>query len=177
MKPVIQKSVNGKHGDCFGACIASILELDEWPTFFNDNKGDWISQWNRWLGKYGLEVVFVQPGHPAPLGYSIMQIKSVNISDGYHAVVWKGEGYYGDGQVVHDPSPLKHPDDYVPTGWFVLALLDAGRQAHREWAEKNGYVKLAEDQILPYCTEGNRPRAKAFKDMVDAGFRKVILKE
>ena len=38
----------------------------------------------------------------------------------------------------------------------------------REW------VMLAKDQSLPECLEGNRPRAKAFRDIISAGFVKVI---
>lgn len=40
-------------------------------------------------------------------------------------------------------------------------------------AKDNGYVKLAKDQSLPECFDGNRPRAKAFRDMLKAGWRKV----
>lgn len=44
-------------------------------------------------------------------------------------------------------------------------------------AEKAGLVKLAADQDLPECLEGNCPRAKAFRDMLAANFRCVELAE
>ncbi len=37
----------------------------------------------------------------------------------------------------------------------------------------HNWCKLAKDQRLPDCLDGNRPRAKAFRDMLMAGFRKV----
>ena len=42
---------------------------------------------------------------------------------------------------------------------------------------KSNFVKLSDDQSLPECFEGNRPRAKAFQDMLKAGFRRVVLDE
>jgi hypothetical protein len=123
MKPKIQKVTDGKNGDCFGACVASILELDDWPNFNRKEKGPWIDQWNDYLAPRNLEIVYVPGGHPPPNGYCLMVINSVNFAGATHSVVWKGDGK-GSGEVVHDPSPLKHPKDYEPVGWYCFAVLD-----------------------------------------------------
>lgn len=123
MKPKIQKITDGKTGDCFGACVASILELSEWPNFCRKEKGPWIDQWNDFLKPRNLELVYVPGGHPPPNGYAIMSVKSVNLSGFQHSVVWKGDGR-GGGKIVHDPSPLKKVEDCEPIGWFCFAVLD-----------------------------------------------------
>ena len=51
---------------------------------------------------------------------------------------------------------------------YQLGVFD-GRRLEKETMLANGYVKLAENQTLPECLVGNRPRAKAFRDMLNAG--------
>ena len=57
---------------------------------------------------------------------------------------------------------------------YQLGVFD-GRRLEKETMLANGYVKLAENQTLPECLVGNRPRAKAFRDMLNAGFRRIPL--
>ncbi len=143
MKPVMQKLISKVDGDCFGACIASILELEEWPNFHTDTRS-WLEYWNDWLEPLGLEVVYAQHIAP-PRGYAIMSIKSVNIAGATHAVVWHGST--GNGKVVHDPSPLKHPDDYEPVGWYILATLNPRHLAEGGGDEK--HVLCAHERAIP----------------------------
>lgn len=126
MIPVQQRVIDAIQGDCFAACVASILELPEAPNFKTDSTGSWLNKWNAWLEPRGLYLYGSPAGaFPAPAGYAIMAIKSVNFPGSGHSVVWKGDfndGY--SGKVVHDPSPLKHPDDYEPIFWYVFAVPD-----------------------------------------------------
>lgn len=52
--------------------------------------------------------------------------------------------------------------EYYDAAVALLALL-----------REQGLVQLDSDQSLPECWEGNRPRAKAFRDMLKAGFRRI----
>ena len=60
---------------------------------------------------------------------------------------------------------------------YRLAQKVKEAQAEITWekARKAG-VQLAENQSLPECYEGNKPRTKAFRDMLKRGFKRVIKK-
>jgi hypothetical protein len=106
--PVFQ-SRPGPGGDCFAACVASILEVG--PGDVPDHDGPrWASRWRRWLNERGLTVDFRSgDGRPLadqddpPAGYAIVGQKVLGGS--IHAVVCMG------GAIVHDPSPrpFGHP--------------------------------------------------------------------
>lgn len=67
MKPIFQTKFpteeNPKQGDCFRACIASILELrlEEVPDFCA-SQGDWETNFHQWLAEKGLSSVEVNLG-------------------------------------------------------------------------------------------------------------------
>lgn len=111
MKKVWQTRFGGigssdeEKGDCWRACVASILELpleDAWDGPAGSN--GWYSAFNQWLARYGLGCVCVKAtpdaGITRLLGYHILETKSKTPGDGgTHAVVVK------NGEVVHDPNP------------------------------------------------------------------------
>jgi hypothetical protein len=108
MRPVRQ-SVPGPDGDCYAACVASLLEidLDEVPDLIGDR---WASALRRWLAARDLCIDF-RPGDGRPLadqsdpprGYAVAGLRVLDGS--VHAVVCH------DGAIVHDPSPrpFGHP--------------------------------------------------------------------
>src|ERR1051325_5153699 len=101
-------------GNCFAACVASILELriDDVPNFKQpaDHSQEWWFQWQRWLEVRNLAFV----GWPNPIsddpqcvadilrGYSICTVR-YEYSWGCinHAVVCR------DGEIVWNPHPLR----------------------------------------------------------------------
>jgi hypothetical protein len=108
MRPVLQ-SRPGPGGDCYAACVASILEIElaDVPELVGDR---WASALRGWLAARGLCVDF-RPGDGHPLadqpdpslGYAIVGQRVLDGS--VHAVVCR------DGCIVHDPSPrpVGHP--------------------------------------------------------------------
>jgi len=108
MKPVMQTMFYNKDGvgNCFEACLASILEIElcEIPMF---HEGEWFKRLWEWLQvknltyqgmlsradvfqyKIGIDGYFIVAGE-SPRGLLIR---------GGHAVVFK------DGKIVHDPHP------------------------------------------------------------------------
>ncbi len=98
---VDQTKYTEKDGNCFAACLASILEvpLSEIPN--PKEKTIWLDKINKWLIlKFRLMLVLVdfRVGNQAPVGYTIGSGKSPRM-DCLHAVVCK------DGAIVHDPHP------------------------------------------------------------------------
>jgi hypothetical protein len=106
MIPVQQTIFGPPHGDCYRACVASILELpiDDVPNFVES--GDkWIEATEDFLLKFRLQPITLMVDHCRdagliPAGYHIIGGKSPR-GDFYHAVV----GFKGNR--VYDP----HPDE------------------------------------------------------------------
>jgi hypothetical protein len=108
MIPVTQTICNTSNGNCFAACIASILEipLEEMPNY---HSSDWADLWRKWLRERGLSLMtFDLPNNIEALdqrermllmpGYCILAANTSR-HDQLHAVVVL------DGEIVHDPNP------------------------------------------------------------------------
>lgn len=109
MKPVHQTifgdgSGGGERGNCFAACIASILglPLDDVPNFCNHE--NWREEANQWLKQFGLFYV----------DFAIPEDQRAELiweHAGYHVIIGPAQrglrhsvvGYKGQG--VHDPHP------------------------------------------------------------------------
>jgi len=112
MKPVFQTDFTKISGNCYPACLASILEipLKNVPIFHGDN---WCHNYDDWLrdyskGNLGLSDVSLLSGEVPyiPDGfYAIAAIPSSNFKGILHAVVVQGQrkdNHYL--LVVHDPN-------------------------------------------------------------------------
>jgi len=58
MRPVEQTTFGVPTGNCFGACVASLLELDEIPCPVDPAHPDedfWYEEWRKWFAAQGLE--------------------------------------------------------------------------------------------------------------------------
>jgi hypothetical protein len=130
MIPIDQTKVGPVEGNCWAACIASILELpiEEVPNFVVEYEGEYLKkteEWinglvktRLWLKGHELGLVTVHCGN-SPLGcigttYWIGVGKSPRGPD--HAVVYHGE------DLVHDPHPDKTGLEGIPWSgsFFVL---------------------------------------------------------
>lgn len=97
---------DGQRGNCFSACIASLLDLPlkAVPNFVEiDVLGgpNWWWLADKYLGLLGYTIVEVSPRNP-PSGYYMMGGISPRSTDDcvvHHAVIGK------DGEIVHDPMP------------------------------------------------------------------------
>lgn len=117
MKPVDQDRFGVPGGNCFSACVATLLELplSEVPYFMDD----WPRSFDQWLHERGLYAMsFTLPSDPAllPRGGYILGGQSPR---GSHAVVAMGA------EIVHDPHPsragLDQREDFT-----LLLPLDPG---------------------------------------------------
>lgn len=93
----VNQTIFGPQGNCFAACIASILEvpLKEVPEC---NGGRFSQALMDWLRERGLGLVSTPTRGAFIYGYCILVARSQR-TDGFHCVVLE------DGDVVHDPHP------------------------------------------------------------------------
>jgi hypothetical protein len=121
--PVFQTltTVNDGKGNCFIACVASIMELPlrEMPDLANDlNGGQYFIALEQWMAPRGL---FPTHHTTAPKGWSV--------AGGYlgkerlpHAVV----AY--NGRPVHDPYPLGGELSDADSWWTIDPISEAQRK-------------------------------------------------
>jgi len=101
MKEQKQRIVSDIIGDCFPACMASLLELPL-EVLPNDHSDAWFRIWDVFLHQFGLAIGFdgkdgaIWQDHPW-----IATVKSKNYKSGTHAIVMQGT------KVLFDPSTKK----------------------------------------------------------------------
>ncbi len=134
MIPVMQTEFGGGKGNCFVACIASLLEIPvgDVPDFLLEDHesflvANWHVRYSTWLNKRGWGVCYL--GTPQFL-------RIVGVKDAYfivsgksprgigHAVVYKGPN------MVHDPHPSG--DGVNPDTVDILFPLDPAKYFRRE---------------------------------------------
>lgn len=130
--PVYQTIMGPRVGNCWQACIASILEIpiDAVPNIQQQDEetdSEWYSRWQAWFAP--LNLTLVSWGHDKrwlPRGYSILGCKPPGC-DWYHAVVCL------DGKVVWNPTPGYSPEADIGEwcDWTVFAVLDPAKPVGR----------------------------------------------
>jgi hypothetical protein len=125
MNKIWQTRVFPEKGNCFSACVASILELpiESVPDFDNDIKDDdsWLEKWQIWLRERGLQFLCLKHNveyEPYTMGYAIVSKSNAGYSDNGHAfIVYEGKPFF-------DPktgkSNLLDTWDY----WYILIPLN-----------------------------------------------------
>lgn len=116
MTPTMQTKF-GREGNCFAACVASILEVPIATVLDVPHRGDWFPEFQAWLlSKHNLHA-FCFPATKAMQQWMVKVFdrhyiasgNSPRLSNTLHAVVaYKGE-------LVHDP---------YPGGTFVTEIVD-----------------------------------------------------
>ena len=126
MRPVDQTILDSNRGNCFTACIASILELplNAVPHFvlFGD---EWWDAFLAWLAELGLSASIYPTSDDAyvPPGWTIAGGPSKRFAGRMHACVAL------DGIVVHDPHPSR---DGLPEG-IAHYIVIHGPNREYEW--------------------------------------------
>ena len=103
MKKVYQTKFGKPEGNCFPACIASILEIDiDQVPNIHEGKGVWYQKYKQWLNKYDLDFVALsgwdeQSKDHCPQVYAI--VGGISPRGLLHSTVYFGL------DMVHDPHP------------------------------------------------------------------------
>lgn len=123
MKPVYQTIFGKPDGNCFAACIASILEmgLEDVPNFCKGDNPRWMFDLNAWLHQFGLGALTVSFHDEIPLTKGWCCAGGYGGPEGVmHEVVMK------DMKMVHNPhegwGELTKVVDYT-----FLVVLDPGK--------------------------------------------------
>lgn len=102
MKAVYQTKFGEPEGNCFAACLASLLEIniDDVPDFSPqpDDKLLWFEKANIFLRTYGLVSMFFTPEFPIPKD-TFYLINGMSPRGLDHSTIGK------NGVIVHDPHP------------------------------------------------------------------------
>lgn len=90
-------------GDCFAACLASIIEvpLNDFPNFLaSDYEGHWWHRWQQWLyDEYRAELLYWESDWPDPATELAWWIGEVMLGETPHSIV-----FYKD-EFRWDPAP------------------------------------------------------------------------
>jgi len=116
--------INGD-GNCFQACVASILEIPLDGSFnhglFSDE--EWFEKFNEWLKQYNLACIFIECSPDKPLnstpilGIHIAEMEAIGAKL-KHAVV------INDDKIVHDPMPSLSEKEYTCCGIYFFVPLN-----------------------------------------------------
>lgn len=122
-----------EQGNCFQACIASLLEIPLEQAFdatlYDDDL--WFKEFLTWLKVYGLGCIPVSQGEDShgAVGYFLRTLYSIGLSNPQdeHVVVAYQE--HGKVTIVHDPNPKRDKEGNQiygkPSGVdFIIMPLD-----------------------------------------------------
>jgi len=174
MKPVMQTRT-GKGGDCFQACVASVLELqlEDVPDFCNVySEDEWFLKFCSWLNQYGMTAIMVKNDGKAVLDkiltgtYTLAGGMSAARPKMLHEVVWK------DHKMVHDPAPeqmglVNKPDDLIC--FIALSPAVANRVSNEPTlstdtiVELNDLVKNLLDENAQLREQGIQMQRKVYR--------------
>lgn len=146
MREQKQRIVSNVMGDCFAACMATLLDLPL-EVMPNDHSEYWFFVWETFLKQFGLELSYksakgaIWAQHPW-----IASVKSRNYKNGSHAII-----LHNGGDVLFDPSPKKTYrkgrgllGKSIVTGGYVITVSDFSRlHKLKEYRDK-----LSADQPL-----------------------------
>ena len=138
MIPVYQTMTvkNDGQGNCFNACIASVLELPlrKVCQVLPKSEGSWIDQWRVWLADQGLALASMRSPLDPPYGYSIVTVYTertypeghpkAGVSIAHSCVAF-------DGVIVHDPYPLPSEKREIKYYNELRPLTDAEKKLHQ----------------------------------------------
>ena len=148
MIPQKQKVVDKGIGDCFRACMASILELpndERLPDGYAS-----VTPWQEWMAQFGMRLSW---SHNAIWRdyYWVACVKSKNYSDGTtHAIIMKGT------QVAFDPSTKKRyrkgsfiASDDVHGGWWIEVVDPSLLYKFQNYKDREGMVLVTKSVSSP----------------------------
>lgn len=124
---------NDGEGNCFNACIASIMELPlrDVAQIHPKFEGDYWGAWEDWFAERGLFMNHRGLRNGPPKGYAIANGRSTRFYPDDHKKA--GERIHHacvvfNGELVHDPFPLPGGFDDVTSYWTIDPITEAQRE-------------------------------------------------
>ncbi len=133
MKFIEQKIIDDKSGDCFRACLASLLEDEDIPNFAGIKGKSLFQSCNEWLEPRNLQLAFILFGQmPLPKGNFIVSVKSACFPGCTHSVIAREDEETGVTRIVWNPNPQDPRGVNIPAEewnlFYVLAVIDPVRR-------------------------------------------------
>jgi hypothetical protein len=150
MKPVFQRIICNRRGDCLTAAVASLMELpyEQVPTWVPDayDAGDetlWHNAYMKWLNDRGLFALTIEyrnlnDWRQLPGVFALASMPSQKFIGGMHTVVvtWEKTDDRGIRMIVaHDPNPenAKYADDVDPVRVTFICPMNPAAKAIKAW--------------------------------------------
>lgn len=156
LKPVDQTRFVPDKGNCFAACVASLLELniDDVPNFVF-LEPDWIKATQEWLAGRGLgmlalfthEAGYFGNLYPLPAGLLCIIGGKSPRGDFGHAVVARAHAWKFD--VIHDPHPSRAGLAGEPERVYFLIPLDPINRDTPEGGRKGQVMQRRTSRAIP----------------------------
>lgn len=124
MIPVKQTRFGYPHGNCYAACVASLLEIDIADTPTIDDVAQWNEVWDSWFASRGLARVTFSANGWTPKGWCILSGVSARVmfDESGERVHHSCVGL--DGELMHDPHPDESFLEGAPTDIDLLYPLN-----------------------------------------------------
>jgi hypothetical protein len=136
MIPVYQSMTvaNDGTGNCFNACVASILEmpLREVCQVLPSFEGDYWGEWRKWLAPLGMTIEYLPLDQGPPKGFAIATGYGGRVYPDGHASAGKPilhAAVVFNGELVHDPFPCAKQFGDVRYYWVITSLAAEEAQA------------------------------------------------
>ena len=129
MIPVYQTRTvaNDGTGNCFNACVASILErpLREVCDVLPGHPNYW-GEWRSWLATLGMEIEYMPLDQGPPKGFAIATGYGGRVYPDGHEMAGKPilhAAVVFNGKLVHDPFPCADRFDGIRCYWVLIPLV------------------------------------------------------
>lgn len=152
MIPIFQTIIDVAEGNCFPACLASLLELplDSIPHFLKEyGRTNMMKEARKWLSeKYGLTILTIEAQRGAIPIYAYVRplhAEALCMVSGYshtfeqpasHVVVGRIINDIFDYELVHDPNPSGKGINGDPLYFYFLMPIDPVRCIYPEYGIK-----------------------------------------
>ncbi len=123
MTPQHQTLFGGAPGNCFAACVASVLDVDlaDVPNFVDDPTRHYMLRAAEWCRPLGWLPVHIAAAHVTGVFDAIAIAGGMGPRGLRHSVVWR------DDVMLFDPHPSGDGLVGDPEAYVVFAALDPGR--------------------------------------------------
>ena len=149
MRPVDQTTFGVPGGNCFSACVASLLSLpiDEVPYFMGAD--DWFAYFEDWLGSRGHYPLCFHVAQYTPPGLHILSGRSPR---GPHSVVARGAGtgLSGGALPLGNGVLLSHQIKLLAAFDHRHVFIDPSPDAERAFGERERLFRLPRSSWADY---------------------------
>lgn len=145
----VKQTKTGDGGNCFRACVASILELsmEDVPDFCNENPDNWFVSFCDWLRQFGMTAMMIKAERWKGSYSKILRDVDLlaggksAIRDNMHEVI------YRNGEMIHDPAPEELGLANGPRDYIIFVNIKPQDAVKASYVNKNIKVGIEEGEV------------------------------